>query len=233
MHNIKIFYDGVDLDFISKNRSKIIDGVTTNPTLMKKAGIENFESYSRNLIEILPDKPISLEVFSDEINEMKDQALKINSWGENLFVKIPITNSEGESTKNLVSELLKDGVKLNITAIFTLQQIIHIAECFEETSNNILSVFCGRIADTGVDPEMILKEIVDFKNKNALTVDLLWASAREVYNLKQAENSKCQIITLSQDLIEKIEKFGKDLNEYSIDTVKMFKNDAEDVGYTI
>tara|TARA_A100001015_G_scaffold299892_1_gene384554 strand:- start:2420 stop:3121 length:702 start_codon:yes stop_codon:yes gene_type:complete len=233
MHNIKIFYDGVDLDFISKNRSKIIDGVTTNPTLMKKAGIENFESYSRNLIEILPDKPISLEVFSDEINEMKDQALKINSWGENLFVKIPITNSEGESTKNLISELLKDGVKLNITAIFTLEQIIHIAECFEETSNNILSVFCGRIADTGVDPEMILKEIVDFKNKNALTVDLLWASAREVYNLKQAENSKCQIITLSQDLIEKIEKFGKDLNEYSIDTVKMFKNDAEDVGYTI
>ena len=200
---------------------------------MKKAGIENFESYSRNLIEILPDKPISLEVFSDEINEMKDQALKINSWGENLFVKIPITNSEGESTKNLISELLKDGVKLNITAIFTLEQIIHIAECFEETSNNILSVFCGRIADTGVDPEMILKEIVDFKNKNALTVDLLWASAREVYNLKQAENSKCQIITLSQDLIEKIEKFGKDLNEYSIDTVKMFKNDAEDVGYTI
>ena len=233
MHNIKIFYDGVDLDFISKNKSKIIDGVTTNPTLMKKAGIENFESYSRNLIEILPDKPISLEVFSDEINEMKDQALKINSWGENLFVKIPITNSEGESTKNLISELLKDGVKLNITAIFTLEQIIHIAECFEETSNNILSVFCGRIADTGVDPEMILKEIVDFKNKNALTVDLLWASAREVYNLKQAENSKCQIITLSQDLIEKIEKFGKDLNEYSIDTVKMFKNDAEDVGYTI
>ncbi len=233
MHNIKIFYDGVDLDFISKNRSKIIDGVTTNPTLMKKAGIENFESYSRNLIEILPDKPISLEVFSDEINEMKDQALKINSWGENLFVKIPITNYEGESTKNLISELLKDGVKLNITAIFTLEQIIHIAECFEETSNNILSVFCGRIADTGVDPEMILKEIVDFKNKNALTVDLLWASAREVYNLKQAENSKCQIITLSQDLIEKIEKFGKDLNEYSIDTVKMFKNDAEDVGYTI
>ena len=233
MHNIKIFYDGVDLDFISKNRSKIIDGVTTNPTLMKKAGIENFESYSRNLIEILQDKPISLEVFSDEINEMKDQALKINSWGENLFVKIPITNSEGESTKNLISELLKDGVKLNITAIFTLEQIIHIAECFEETSNNILSVFCGRIADTGVDPEMILKEIVDFKNKNALTVDLLWASAREVYNLKQAENSKCQIITLSQDLIEKIEKFGKDLNEYSIDTVKMFKNDAEDVGYTI
>lgn len=233
MHNIKIFYDGVDLDFISKNKSKIIDGVTTNPTLMKKAGIENFESYSRNLIEILPDKPISLEVFSDEINEMKDQALKINSWGENLFVKIPITNSEGESTKNLISELLKEGVKLNITAIFTLEQIIHIAECFEETSNNILSVFCGRIADTGVDPEMILKEIVDFKNKNALTVDLLWASAREVYNLKQAENSKCQIITLSQDLIEKIEKFGKDLNEYSIDTVKMFKNDAEDVGYTI
>ncbi len=233
MHNIKIFYDGVDLDFISKNKSKIIDGVTTNPTLMKKAGIENFESYSRNLIEILPDKPISLEVFSDEVNEMKDQALKINSWGENLFVKIPITNSEGESTKNLISELLKEGVKLNITAIFTLEQIIHIAECFEETSNNILSVFCGRIADTGVDPEMILKEIVDFKNKNALTVDLLWASAREVYNLKQAENSKCQIITLSQDLIEKIEKFGKDLNEYSIDTVKMFKNDAEDVGYTI
>lgn len=233
MEKIKIFYDGADLNYITSNREKYIDGVTTNPSIMKKAGITNFEKFSKELIQIIPDKPVSLEVFSDDIDEMKKQALKINEWGENIYVKIPITNSEGLSTKLLIHELLKEGVKLNITAVFTLEQVKNIGECFSEHPKNIISIFCGRIADTGTNPQLILKSINEYKDSNNLPIDILWASAREIYNLKQAQESNCQIITLGEDLISKIKNFDKSLEAFSLETVEMFKNDAVEVGYKI
>jgi transaldolase len=232
MFDIKIFYDGVNLEFIKQNHH-LIDGVTTNPTLMKKAGIESFEIFSKNLIEISPDKPLSLEVFSDDLIEMKKQALKINSWGDNLYIKIPITNSEGISTKDLIKDLLADGVKLNITAIFTLEQVEEVSDCFVNYPENILSIFCGRIADTGVNPIDKVISISKYLQESNISTNLLWASARQAYNVVEAIESNCQIITLGEDLINKLSNFNKDLTEFSLDTVKMFKNDAETAGYKI
>lgn len=233
LDKIKIFYDGVDLDFISENNNNLIKGITTNPTLMLKGGIKNYENFSKKLIDSFPKGPISLEVFSDEFNEMKSQALKINSWGDNVYIKIPITNSKGESSKNLIKFLISEGVKLNITAVFTLDQFKHISECFENTEKNIISIFCGRIADSGINPETTAKSFIDFKNKESIKVDVLWASAREIYNLIQAINTRCEIITLDKNLINKIDNIGKDLETFSLETVNMFYEDASNAGYSL
>ena len=233
MEKIKIFYDGVSLDFIKNEGRDLIDGVTTNPTLMKSEGIKNFETFSRNLIQIIPDKAVSLEVFSDDLVEMRDQAIKINSWGSNVYIKIPISNSEGTSTKSLIRELLDEGLKLNVTAIFTLDQVKSISECFDGYDSNILSIFAGRIADTGIDPVNIIKNISNHLSANNLNLDLLWASSREVFNVVQANESGCNIITLNEELVKKLKYFNKNLLVYSLETVKMFKNDAEKAGYKI
>ena len=233
LHDIKIFYDGVDLEFIAENNNNLIKGITTNPTLMKKGGIRNYEDFSKKLIEAFPAGPISLEVFSDEFEEMKSQALQINSWGDNVYIKIPITNSKGESSKNLIKYLISEGVNLNVTAVFTLEQFKYISECFENTESNIISIFCGRIADSGINPEITAKSFIDFKTKESLNVDVLWASARELYNLVQAINTRCEIITLDKNLINKIENIGKDLEVFSLETVKMFYEDAITAGYNL
>ena len=164
---------------------------------------------------------------------MREQALKINSWGSNVYIKIPITNSKGDSSKDLIKDLIDEGVKINVTAVFTLEQFKFISECFENTENNIISVFCGRIADSGINPEIIAKSFVDFKNKETLNVDILWASAREIYNLIQAVNAGCEIITLDKTLIDKIKNIGKDLDIFSLETVKMFHDDSISAGYKI
>ena len=233
MNNIQIFYDGVDLEFISKNENNLIKGITTNPTLMNKGGIKDYEDFSKMLIEAFPNGPLSLEVFSDEFGEMREQALKINSWGNNVYIKIPITNSKGDSSKDLIKDLIDEGVKMNVTAVFTLEQFKYISECFENTENNIISVFCGRIADSGINPEIVAKSFVDFKNKESLNVNILWATAKKIYNLIQAANAGCEIITLDKTLIDKIKNIGKDLNSFSLETVKMFYEDAISAGYKI
>lgn len=233
LDDIKIFYDGVDLDFIAKDKNNLIKGITTNPTLMKKGGIKNYEDFSKKLIEAFPTGPISLEVFSDEFEAMKAQALQINSWGDNVYVKIPITNSKGKSSKSLIKYLISEGVKLNVTAVFTLEQFKYISECFENTEANIISIFCGRIADSGKNPEITAKSFIDFKTKESLNVDVLWASAREIYNLVQAIKTGCEIITLDKNLINKIENIGKDLETFSLETVKLFYEDAISAGYSL
>ena len=232
MKKIKIFYDGVDLDFIKKNKDSL-DGVTTNPTLMNSYGIKSYIDFSRELIDIVPEKPVSLEIFADEHEEMKTQALKISSWGENIYVKIPITNSLGESTKQLIQDLIEQNVKLNITAIFTLNQVEEISDVFKNSENNILSIFCGRIADAGENPIKIINDTKKYIDSQGLKIDLLWASAREAYNIIEATESGCDIITLNENLINKMGLFGKDLTAFSLETVKMFKSDAESAGYKI
>ena len=231
---IQIYADGADkagiLDLYAK---PYIKGLTTNPTLMKKAGIKDYETFARDVLQTVTAKPISLEVFSDEFPEMHRQALKIASWGANVYVKIPITNSRGESSLPLVRELGQAGVKLNITALLTLPQVAGVAAALNPAVPSVVSVFAGRIADTGVDPMPLLRAA------GALLADqpkaeLLWASCREVLNIFQAEESGCAIVTVPHDILAKAAKmYGQDLTELSLDTVKMFARDAADCGYRL
>ena len=224
--NIKIFADGADINFIEKYSKKdFINGFTTNPTLMKKAGVLDYKEFCMNSIKIVGAKEISFEVFADEIAEMEIQAREISKWGRNCVVKIPITNTKKESTSELVGRLAKSGVKCNITAVFTIDQLQDIKKYIDYNSDLIISIFAGRIADTGIDPTILIREAINiFKDYNL--VKILWASPRELLNLFQAENCGCHIITLADDLLSKFELIGKNLEVFSLETVKMFYNDA-------
>ena len=230
---IKIYADGADLKNIRElANNQTISGFTTNPTLMRQAGVDNYGLFSQQAIEIVSPRPISLEVFSDEFSEMKSQALKISSWGENVFVKIPITNTKGESSLPLVADLTKSGVKVNVTAVFTEQQIDETAVALAGTSGSNISVFAGRIADAGVDPTQYVQRAVRCAHDLG-NCEVIWASPREVLNVVQADNLGCHIITVTPDLLKKLVNLGKDLNVYSLETVQMFYNDASAAGYTV
>jgi transaldolase len=232
--HVKIFADGADKDaMLNLYGNPVIKGLTTNPTLMRKVGIQDYESFARDILTEIKDKPISFEVFSDEFPEMRRQALKIRDWQDNVFVKIPITNSRGESSIPLIRELSTARVQLNITAILTLKQVRDVAGVLSSEVPAVVSVFAGRIADTGKDPEAIMRA-----SKELLTdlpkAELLWASVREVLNIIQAENCGCDIVTVPHDILNKALKLiGMDLEALSLDTVKMFAQDAEKAGFRL
>ena len=231
---IQIYADGADkkgiLDLYAK---PYIKGLTTNPTLMNKAGIKDYEAFARDVLQTVTAKPISLEVFADEFPEMKRQARKIVAWGANVYVKIPITNSKGETSIPLIKELAAEAVQLNITAILTLDQVRSVVAALNPSVSSIVSVFAGRIADTGVDPMPVMRasrEILADQPK----AELLWASVREVLNILQAEQSGCHIVTVQHDILAKAAKLlGMDLTALSLDTVKMFAKDATEAGYSL
>lgn len=229
---IHIYADGADergiLDLYAK---PYIKGLTTNPTLMKKAGITDYEAFARKVLQTVTAKPISLEVFSDDFAEMKRQALKIASWGGNVYVKIPITNSHGESSLPLVRELTAEGTKLNVTALLTLRQVEELVPALSPQVPSVVSIFAGRIADTGVDPMPLMRTALGILASRPRT-ELLWASVREVLNIVQAEQCGCHIVTVTHDILAKAPKFlGMDLTALSLDTVRMFANDAASAGY--
>jgi transaldolase len=230
---INIFADGADIDSIKDIlKNKIISGFTTNPSLMKKSGVQDYEKFSKTVSNLVYPKPISLEVFSDDLNEMYKQAKIISSWKRNIFVKIPIINTKGISTNKIIKKLSDEKVNLNITAIFTLKQIKSLTRVLNKRSNTIISVFAGRIADTGRDPKILIRNSVKIF-KNYKKIKILWASTREVYNVVEAMNCGCHIITASNDIIDKIKFFNKNLNIFSKETVQMFYNDAKLSGYRI
>ncbi len=230
---IEIYADGASIDeFISLNKLEFIRGFTTNPTLMRKNKIENYQEFAQNLTNNIADKPISFEVFADDLNEMYAQAKKINLIAKNIFIKIPITNTLGESTNDLVNRLLKENIKVNVTAIFLVEQCMDIIKNYKYNTPLILSYFAGRVADTGVDPIPNLIRLLDL-TKNNSNIKVLWASPREVLNIKQAEDIGCDIITVTKDLLDKLNLFDKDLSSFSLETVKMFYDDAKKSGYQI
>src|SRR5580698_4659282 len=231
---IRIFADGADKKgMLELNANPLITGLTTNPTLMRKAGLTDFEAFARDILQSITAKPISLEVFSDEFPEMKRQALKISGWGENVYVKIPITNTRNESSLPLIKELAGQGVKLNVTAILTLEQVRGVAAALNPAVPAVVSVFAGRIADTGVDPVSIMLESKKILN-NLPHAELLWASVREVLNIFQANDCGCDIVTVPHDILAKAMKTsGIGLPEMSLDTVKMFANDAKAAGFSL
>jgi transaldolase len=229
---VKIFADGADKkSMLEMYNNSLISGLTTNPTLMRKAGISNYKEFAIDILSVIKNKPIS--VFSDELKEMEKQALEISSWGENVYVKIPITNTKGESTYKVIANLAKKGVNVNVTAITTINQLNFIKSATYDCKKCYISIFVGRIADTCVDPLPIVKYAIDlFKNYD--NVEILWASCREVYNIKQADDIGCHIITVTDDILRKTFKnIGKNLNDVSLETVNMFYNDALQSGYLI
>lgn len=230
---VKIFADGADLASIRTLAGDAsIAGFTTNPTLMRQAGVEDYETFAKDAIQIVGPRPISLEVFSDEFDEMKVQALQISSWGENVYVKLPITNTKGESSLLLARELTASGVKLNVTAVFTNKQIDETAAALDGSRGCNISVFAGRIADAGLDPVPFVTRAVEHATSVG-NCEVIWASPREVFNIVQADQVGCHIITVTPDLLKKMPNIGKDLSQYSLETVKMFYNDATSAGYKI
>ena len=231
---VKLFADGADkAGMLQLNANPLIKGMTTNPTLMRKAGIHEYEPFAREILQHVTEKPISFEVFSDEFPEMRRQGMKIKDWGKNVYVKIPITNTRGESSLPLVRELANEGVKLNITAILTLDQVAGVAKALNSKIPSVVSVFAGRVADTGVDPMPHMREC-----KKILAglpqAELLWASVREVLNIFQAEECGCQIVTVPHDVLAKAMKMvGLELKQVSLDTVKLFAVDAKAAGFSL
>ena len=217
---------------IEEYKKGIASGFTTNPTLMKKAGVKSYEEFAKAALKAIPDLPISFEVFSDDLFGMEREARKIGNWGDNVYIKIPVTNTKGESTAPLVKKLSHDSLKLNVTAILTVDQVKTVAKALSPTTPSIVSVFAGRIADTGVDPMPIMKESVKILKSNP-KAELLWASTRELLNLMQAESCGCHIITITNDILKKVPLVGKDLTELSLETVQMFYSDAQSAGYKI
>jgi transaldolase len=230
---IKLFADGANLqEMITMANKEYISGLTTNPTLMKQSGVLNYREFSEEVLKQISDKPISLEVFSDDFRGMIRQAKEISGWGSNVFVKIPITNTSGEFAKDVIKELSHEGIKINVTAIMTMKQIEEVVDLIDPNTSCYLSIFAGRIADTGVDPVPTIKFAVNALEKNT-NAEVIWASPRELLNVMQAEESGCHIITATSDILKKIPLIGKDLNEYSKETVQMFYNDASAAGYEI
>ena len=230
---IKIFADGADRESIARlYANPVIRGFTTNPTLMRKAGVKDYETFARDILELVPDRPISFEVFSDDFEEMEQQALQISSWGENVYVKVPVTNTVGEPSAAVVRRLAERGVKVNVTALMTPSQVAEVAEWLAGGPSGYVSVFAGRIADSGRDPVPLMVESLELIRRHP-NLELIWASPRELLNLVQADAIGCHIITVTHDLLEKLPTLGKDLNEFSLDTVRMFHRDGQAAGYTL
>lgn len=231
--SVKIFADGADkAGMLELYRNPMIKGFTTNPTLMRKAGISDYRAFAHEITAAIPDRPISFEVLSDEFEEMERQALEISSWGDNVYVKIPITNTRGQSSYDLVRRLACAGVKLNVTAMMTLDQVREISRCLAEGPSCFVSVFAGRVADTGHDPVPLMAEAVELLRPYP-NLELIWASPRELLNIFQADAVGCHIITVTHDILRKLPLVGKDLHEHSLDTVRMFYNDARQAGYRL
>ena len=230
---IKLYADGADVGgMIEEYKKGIASGFTTNPTLMQKAGVKSYEEFAKTALKAIPDLPISFEVFSDDFSGMEREARKIAGWGNNVYIKIPITNTKGDSTAPLVKKLSHDGLKINVTAILTVDQVKTVSKALSPVTPSIISVFAGRIADTGMDPMPTMKESVKVLKPNP-KAELLWASTRELLNLVQAESCGCHIITITNDILKKVPLVGKDLRELSLETVQMFYNDAKGAGYKI
>ena len=230
---VKLFADGAEkAGMVEMYNNPLISGFTTNPTLMKKAGITDYKTFAKDILTVIKDKPISFEVFSDDFAEMEKQALKIASWGKNVFVKIPVTNTKGNSSVDIIEKLSRAGVKINVTAMMTVEQVKIVLPYLAKGPGGYVSVFAGRIADAGVDPMPIMAEVVELL-KDCKDIELIWASPRELYNVVQANEIGCHIITATNDILKKLPSLGKNLTEFSLDTVKMFYNDAKSAGYTI
>jgi transaldolase len=230
---VKIFADGADrAGMLDLYRNPIIKGFTTNPTLMRNAGITDYEAFAREILRAIPDRPISLEVFSDDFAEMESQARRIASWGNNVYVKIPVTNTQGESSVPLIRRLAKEGVQQNVTALMTVAQVRDVAAALGSGPSACISVFAGRIADTGRDPVPLMAAAVQLMAMYP-QLELIWASPRELLNIFHADSVGCHIITVTHDTLKKLSLVGKDLDEYSLDTVKMFRNDAVKAGFRL
>jgi transaldolase len=230
---IKIFADGADRDSIARlYANPLIKGFTTNPTLMRKAGVEDYETFAREILEIVSDRPISFEVFSDDFGEMEEQALQIASWSENVYVKVPVTNTGGEPTANVVGRLSDRGVKVNVTALTTPAQVKEVVQWVAGGPPCYVSVFAGRIADSGRDPLPLMSESLEHASAHP-NVELIWASPRELLNIVQADSIGCHIITVTDDLLQKLGSLGRDLDEFSLATVKMFYEDGQAAGYSL
>lgn len=231
--SVKIFADGADKpSMLELYRNPLIKGFTTNPTLMRKAGISDYCAFAHEITAAIPDRPISFEVFSDEFDEMERQALEISSWGDNVYVKIPVTNTRSQSSSDLVRRLTRAGVKLNVTAMMTLDQVRDISHSLAEGPSCFVSVFAGRVADTGHDPVPLMAAAVQLLRPYP-NLQLIWASPRELLNIFQADAVGCHIVTVTHDILRKLPLVGKDLHEYSLDTVRMFYNDARQAGYCL
>ena len=230
---VKIFADGAEkTGMVEMAKNPLISGFTTNPTLMKKAGISDYRLFATDVLAEIPDKPISFEVFSDDFDEMQRQALEIASWGQNVYVKIPVTDTKGRPATELIARLAGKGVKLNVTAMMTVAQVKAVVPALANGPAAYVSVFAGRIADSGCDPVPIMKEALEAMRPHP-ALELIWASPREVLNIVQADEIGCHIITVTNDLIKKISLIGKDHTEFSLETVRMFYNDAVSAGYTL
>lgn len=230
---VAIFADGANIDgILEMYRNPLIKGFTTNPTLMRKAGVEDYAAFAYRLLQAIPDRPISLEVFADDFEEMESQAMEIASWGGQVNVKIPVTNTKGVSTAPLLRRLARSGVRVNVTALMTLDQVKTVAACLSEGPPSYISVFAGRVADTARDPLPMMAEAVRFL-ASFPNLQLIWASPRELLNIFQADAIGCHVITVTNDVLKKLELVGKPLDEYSLETVQMFYNDALKAGYKL
>jgi transaldolase len=231
--HVKVFADGADRDGILRlYANPLIRGFTTNPTLMRKAGVEDYEWFARDILQAVPDRPFSFEVLADDHKAMERQALKISSWGDNVYVKIPVTNTKGEPTGELLRRLSRSGVKVNVTALMTARQVEAVVESISDAPAAYVSVFAGRVADSGRDPIPVLLDCLAVLRDLPL-VELIWASPREILNVIQAHEIGCDIITVTHELLQKLPMLGKGLDEYSLDTVKMFHRDAGTAGYVL
>jgi len=231
--SVKIFADGADLaGMLDLYRQPYIKGFTTNPTLMRKSGISDYRAFARDVVAAIPNRPISFEVFSDDLDEMERQANEIAGWGPNVYVKIPVTNTRGTSTRALVTKLSRAGVKVNVTALIPLAQVREVVEAVAGGAPAYISVFAGRLADTGIDPVPHMRAAVEMLAA-APNAELIWASPRELLNIFHADEIGCHIITVTYDILKKLPLIGRDLHEYSLDTVKMFHRDAEQAGFWI
>lgn len=231
--DVKIFADGADkTTMLEMYGRSYIHGLTTNPTLMRKSGITDYKKFCLDILQSIKDKPLSFEVFSDDFKEMERQALEITSWADNVYVKIPITNTKKETCYDLVKTLSHQGVKLNVTALMTLDQVQHVVNNLNPNVASYISIFAGRIADTGQDPIPLMQEALKIMKTQPLS-ELIWASPRELLNIFQAHEIGCHIITVTADILKKLNLIGYDLEEYSLDTVKMFYNDAVVAGFKL
>jgi transaldolase len=231
--SIKIFADGADRESIANlYANPLIQGFTTNPTLMRKAGVEDYETFAREVLEIVTDRPISFEVFSDDFSEMEEQALQISSWADNVYVKVPVTDTSGEPSGDVVRRLADRGVKVNVTALMTPAQVGEVVAWLAGGPPCYVSVFAGRIADSGRDPIPLMTESLEILADHP-NAELIWASPRELLNIVQANAIGCDIITVTHEVLAKLETLGKDLDEFSLDTVRMFFRDGQAAGYTL
>lgn len=231
--SVKLFADGADIaGMLEMYRQPLIKGFTTNPTLMRKAGIADYRAFARDVVQAIPDRPISFEVFSDDFDEMAVQALEIAGWGAHVNVKVPVTNTRGEFAGPLIGRLSREGVCLNVTALMTTAQVQQVVDALEGNTPAFVSVFAGRIADTGRDPMPLMREAVGIVNTRPGT-ELIWASPRELLNVFQADAVGCHIITATNDILKKLDGVGKDLDQFSLETVEMFRRDAVAAGFRI